>query len=42
MKIKLPADKDGNPDFLYMEDYIKSRKSSVSSALNKLQLLLND
>lgn len=42
MKIKLPADKDGNPDFLYMEDYIKSRKSSVGAALNKLQLLLND
>ena len=36
-KIKLPADKDGNPDFLYMEEYMKNREIVVSASLTKLQ-----
>ena len=37
MMIKLPADKDGNPDFSYMEEYMKNRKIAVSASLTKLQ-----
>lgn len=37
MTIKLPADKDGNPDFLYMEEYMKNREIAVSTSLTKLQ-----
>lgn len=40
--IKLPADKDGNPDFSYMEEYMKTQEIAVRASLNKLQLLLND
>lgn len=36
-KIKLPADKDGNPDFSYMEKYMKNREIAVSASLTKLQ-----
>lgn len=35
--IKLPADKDGNPDFSYMEEYMKNREIAVSASLTKLQ-----
>ncbi|MCI8404061.1 MAG: type I restriction endonuclease subunit S [Clostridia bacterium] len=37
MTIKLPADKDGNPDFSYMEEYMKNREIAVSASLTKLQ-----
>lgn len=37
MMIKLPADKDGNPDFSYMEEYMKNREIAVSASLTKLQ-----
>ena len=37
MMIKLPADKDGNPDFSYMEEYMKNRGNAVSASLAKLQ-----
>lgn len=37
MKIKLPDDKDGNPDFSYMESYMKNLEITVSSALTDLQ-----
>lgn len=36
-KIKLPADKDGNPDFSYMEEYMKNREIAVGALLAKLQ-----
>ena len=36
-KIKLPADKVGNPDFSYMEEYMKNQEISVSVSLTKLQ-----
>lgn len=35
--IMLPADKDGNPDFSYMEEYMKNREIAVSASLTKLQ-----
>lgn len=31
--IKLPADKDGNPDFSYMGEYMKNREIAVSEAI---------
>ena len=37
MMIKLPADKDGNPDFLFMEEYMKKQEIVVSASLTKLQ-----
>lgn len=36
-KIKLPVDKTGNPDFLYMESYMKNLELAVSSSLTDLQ-----
>lgn len=36
-KIKLPVDKTGNPDFLYMESYMKNLELAVSSSLIDLQ-----
>ena len=36
MVIKLPADKDGNPDFSYMESYMKNLGVAVSSSLTAL------
>lgn len=35
--IMLPVDKDGNPDFSYMEEYMKNREIAVSASLTKLQ-----
>ena len=35
--IMLPSDKDGNPDFSYMESYMKNREIAVSASLTKLQ-----
>lgn len=35
-KIKLPIDGKGNPDFLYMEDYMKKRESVVKPSLAAL------
>lgn len=35
--IKLPVDATGNPDFLYMETYIKNLESKVSSSLTNLK-----
>jgi len=35
--IKLPVDKTGNPDFLYMESYMKNLELAVSSSLINLQ-----
>lgn len=35
--IMLPADKDGNPNFSYMEEYMKNREIAVSASLTKLQ-----
>ncbi len=40
MMIKLPVDKDGNPDFSYMEEYMKNREIAVSASLTKLQSAL--
>lgn len=37
MMIKLPADKDGNPDFSYMENYMEKQEIAVSKALFELQ-----
>ena len=39
-KIKLPIDESGNPDFLYMETYMKNIELVVSSLLVDLQLVL--
>ena len=36
-KIKLPVDKAGNPDFSYMESYMKNLELAVSSSLTDLQ-----
>lgn len=36
-KIKLPVDKTGNPDFSYMEKYMKNLEFAVSSSLTDLQ-----
>lgn len=36
-KIKLPVDETGNPDFLYMESYMKNLELAVSSSLTDLQ-----
>lgn len=36
-KIKLPVDKSGNPDFSYMETYMKNLELAVSSSLTNLQ-----
>ncbi len=36
-KIKLPVDETGNPDFLYMELYMKNLELAVSSSLTDLQ-----
>lgn len=36
LSIKLPADKNGNPDFSYMEDYMKKRECTVFASLYKL------
>ena len=38
MTVKLPADKGGNPDFSYMEEYMKNTESAISTSLTKLQL----
>lgn len=35
--IKLPVDETGNPDFLYMESYMKNLELAVSSSLTDLQ-----
>lgn len=37
MKIKLPADKDGNLNFAYMEEYMQNREIAVIASLTKLQ-----
>ena len=36
-KIKLPVDETGNPDFSYMESYMKNLELAVSSSLTDLQ-----
>lgn len=36
-KIKLPVDETGNPDFIYMESYMKNLELAVSSSLTDLQ-----
>lgn len=36
-KIKLPVDETGNPDFSYMESYMKNLELAVSSSLSDLQ-----
>ena len=38
LSIKLPSDEDGNPDFSYMEEYMKNREIEVNALLTKLQL----
>lgn len=37
ISIKLPVDKTGNPDFVYMESYIKDLEISVRSSLTAFQ-----
>lgn len=37
-KIPLPADKDGNPDYKYMENYVAIKLSMTENALNKLMV----
>ena len=39
-KIKLPVDETGNPDFSYMESYMKNLELAVSSSLTDLQSAL--
>ncbi len=38
-KIKLPMDGNGNPDFLYMEAYMKKRENVVMSSLAELRFV---
>lgn len=40
-KIKLPIDETGNPDFLYMESYMKNLELAVTSSLTDLQSAKN-
>lgn len=40
IKIKLPADENGNPDFSYMEEYMEHLEVSVNASLTKLQSAL--
>lgn len=37
LKIKLPVDQNGAPDWAYMESYMKSIEASVSDSLTRLQ-----
>lgn len=39
--IKLPADKDGNPDYLYMEKYMKSIECEAMSRLTALRTYID-
>ena len=39
-KFKLPIDETGNPDFSYMESYMKNLELAVSSSLTDLQSVL--
>ena len=39
-KIKLPVDETGNPDFAYMESYMRNLESAVSSSLTALRSAL--
>ena len=36
-RILLPVDENHQPDFSYMEEYMKNREIAVSEALTKLQ-----
>ena len=38
--IWLPVDSNGNPDFAYMESYMRNLETTVSASLTKLQLAL--
>ena len=40
LEIKLPVDETGNPDFAYMESYMRNRESAVSSSLTALRSAL--
>ena len=40
LSIKLPVDNTGNPDFSYMESYMKNRELEVSSSLTNLKSAL--
>jgi len=37
-RIPLPADKDGNPDYKYMENYVATKLNMIENALNKLMV----
>ena len=37
-RIKLPTDQDGNPDFLYMEDFMRELEASTCLAVDRLKL----
>lgn len=41
LKIKLPADRHGKPDFAYMETYMKNKEETVNASLTILQSLLD-
>lgn len=41
MVIKLPADKNDNPDFLYMEEYMRKKEIEVRESLTKLQSVID-
>ena len=38
--IKLPIDINGEPDWVYMEDYMRNLEYIVDNSLNKLQSVL--
>lgn len=40
LDIRLPVDKTGNPDFSYMESYMKNLEIAVSASLTKLQSIV--
>lgn len=40
MKIKLPTDENGEPDFLYMETYMKNIEEAVNTSLEKLKSVI--
>ena len=37
-KIPLPTDKDGNPDYEYIENYVATKLSVTENTLNKLMV----
>lgn len=42
LSVKLPKDKDGNPDWIFMEEYNKSTEEKVKKSLKELQAITQE